>query len=90
MLETDEQVSAYRPLNQKDQSSTKIFFDSRQFGTHTRVESQQIKPNQSYQGELVKDRKRGNSLSIKSLERKTDLVLTSKFYDNSVAKYLNK
>lgn len=90
MLETDEQISAYRPLNKKDQSSTKIFFDSRQFGTNNQIVSQSLNPSQSYNSEYGKDRKRGVSLSIKGLEKKTDLVLTSKFYDNSVAKYLNK
>lgn len=90
MLETDEQISAYRPLNKKDQSSTKIFFDSRQFGTNNQIVSQSLNPNQSYNSEYGKDRKRRVSLSIKGLEKKTDLVLTSKFYDNSVAKYLNK
>jgi hypothetical protein len=29
MLETDEKVTAYRPLNIKDQDSSKIFYDCR-------------------------------------------------------------
>ncbi len=73
-----------------DQSQTKIFFDSRQFGTHQHGEQPILKPNSSYHIEKDKYKKRVHYLSLWGLENKTNIVLTSKFYDNSVAKYLNK